>query len=79
MANKLRTPGSTPYKTLIKEMMFSYIQGKVGMHKLARMMKMAKEKGIIKTPRQYRLWLLDEVCKSVDIIEQWLQSNQPPH
>lgn len=78
MANKYRSPGSTPYRTLAKEMMFSYIQTKVGMHRLARMMKSAKQQAIIKTPRQFRLWLVDEVCKSVDIIEQWLQSNQPP-
>jgi hypothetical protein len=77
MAKKLRTPGSTPYRTLAKEMMFSYIQTKAGMHKLARMMKMAKDQGIIKTPRQFRLWVVDEVCKSVDVIEQWMQSKQP--
>lgn len=72
MAKSIKTPGSTPHKTLIKEMLFTYIQGKVGMHKLARLMKTAKEKDLIKTPRQFRFWLVDEMCKSVDVIEEWL-------
>jgi len=74
MAKKPITPGSTPVKTLVREMMFSYIQNKVGVAKLTKMMKLAKEKGFIKTPKQFRYWLNDEVCKTVDVVDRWLSS-----
>lgn len=68
------TPNAIPLKTLSREFMFSYIQNKVGVHKLTKMMKIAIQKGIVKNPKQFRYWLNDEVCKTVDIIDRWLDS-----
>lgn len=79
LINKLgkpKSPSATPIKTLAKEMMFSYIQSKVGCRKLAKIMVLANKKGLIKNQRDFRAWMVDEVCKTVDIIERWLDAPQ---
>lgn len=72
MAKRI-TPNATPIRTLAKEMMFSYVRNKVGVKKLTKLMVLAKDKGIIKNAREFRYWLNDELCKTVDIIEKWLE------
>jgi hypothetical protein len=40
---------------------------------MARIMANAKAKGLVKNPKQFRKWILAEVCKSVNAIDKWLQ------
>lgn len=73
--NKIpKTARGTPYASLIKEFAFSYLQKEhSSAEQLARIMYHAKRKGLIKTPKEFRKWILKEVCKSIDAIDKWIQ------
>lgn len=75
MAKKPKTPNATPTKTLVGELVFTYIQNEHSVQKLSRIMKNAKEKGFIKNPKEFRKWLVGEVIKTVDTIDIWLQKS----
>ncbi len=73
--NKIpKTARGTPYASLIKEFAFSYLQKEhSSAEQLARIMYYAKRKGLIKTPKDFRKWILNEVCKSINAIDKWIQ------
>ena len=73
--NKIpKTARGTPYASLIKEFAFSYLQKEhSSAEQLARIMYHAKRKGLIKTPKDFRKWILNEVCKSINAIDKWIQ------
>ena len=73
--NKIpKTARGTPYAALIKEFAFSYLQKEhSSAEQLARIMHHAKRKGLIKTPKEFRKWILSEVCKSINAIDKWIQ------
>jgi hypothetical protein len=73
MAKKPVSPKAIPTTTLVKEMVFAYYQMEHGMPKMARIMRNAKSKGLIKSPKEFRRWLIGEIGKSVDTIDKWLQ------
>jgi hypothetical protein len=73
-AKKLRSANCTPYSSLVKEFAFTYLQKEHSDAKqMARIMANAKAKGLVKNPKQFRKWILAEVCKSVHAIDKWLQ------
>lgn len=73
MAKKPVSPNALPITTVVREMVFSYYQSEHGMPKMARIMRNAKNKGFIKNPKEFRKWMINEIGKTVDTIDIWLQ------
>ena len=75
MAKKPVSPKATPIATLAREIVYTYFQSEHGMAKMARIMRNAKAKGLVKTPKAFRKWMITELSKTVDTIDIWLQQN----
>ncbi len=73
MAKKPVSPKATPLTTLAREVVFTYYQQEHGMNKMARIMRNAKAKELVKNPKDFRKWLITEIGKTVDVIDRWLQ------
>ena len=73
MAKKPVSPKATPLTTLAREVVFTYYQQEHGMSKMARIMRNAKTKQLVKNPKEFRKWLITEIGKTVDVIDRWLQ------
>lgn len=73
MAKKPVSPKATPLTTLAREVVFTYYQQEHGMSKMARIMRNAKAKQLVKNPKDFRKWLITELGKTVDVIDRWLQ------
>jgi hypothetical protein len=75
MEKKPVSPKATPIATLAREIVFTYFQSEHGMAKMARIMRNAKSKGLVKTPKQFRKWMITEISKTVDTIDIWLEKH----
>jgi len=74
MAKRPKTASKTPLLTLAREMVFTYYTTKIhSSAKMARIFENARRKGLCSSPKQFRRWLVDEIGKSVDTIDVWLQ------
>lgn len=73
MAKKPVSPNAKPITTLVKEMVYTYYQQEYGMANMARIMRNAKSKGLIKSQKDFRKWIINEIGKSVSTIDKWLQ------
>ena len=73
--NKIpKTACATPYPSLIRELVFTYLQREYSSTaQMARIMHHAKKKGLIKNPKEFRKWMLEEMCKSINAIDKWIQ------
>jgi hypothetical protein len=73
--NKIpKTACATPYPSLIRELVFTYLQREYSSTaQMARIMHHAKKKGLIKNPKEFRKWMLKEICKSINAIDKWIQ------
>jgi len=73
MAKKPVSPKATPITTLAREIVFTYFQQEHGMTTMARIMRNAKVKGLVKNPKEFRKWMITEISKTVTTIDNWLQ------
>jgi hypothetical protein len=73
MAKKPVSPKATPLSTLCREIVFTHFQQEHGMPTMARIMRNAKAKGLVKNPKEFRKWMIGELSKTVTTIDKWLQ------
>lgn len=69
-----KTPNGTPISTLCREIMYSYIQKYYKMHKMKIMFRNAKKIGLVKTPNDFRKWVVNECIHFVSTVDNWLDN-----
>lgn len=67
-----KTPNSTPISTLCREIMYSYIQSFYGMQKMKVLFANAKQMGLVKTPNDFRKWVVNECIQFISTVDSWL-------
>lgn len=73
-----KTPNGTPINTLCREIMYSYIQNYYGMQKMKKIFANAKKLEIVKTPNDFRKWVVNECIQFINTVDDWLQKKTPP-
>lgn len=73
MAKKGKTPNAIPHKVLAREMVFTLIQKKYSAGMLTEMMHNAQAKGLVKTPADFRKWMVNECLEFANTLSEWLK------
>lgn len=67
-----KTPNGTPIKTLCREIMYAHIQSYYGMQKMKTIFANAKKVGLVKTPNEFRKWVVNECIQFINSVDGWL-------
>jgi len=73
-----KSPCATPLKTLAQETVYSIIQKKHGILGMSKLMAKAHKKGLIRNPKQFRRWVVEECISFVNVLDDWLTKNPDP-